>query len=222
MSSGIYEIRNTLNGHVYIGSAVDIDRRWKNHISDLRNNKHHSGHLQNAFNKYGRPAFVFSVVELCSPEILIEREQYYLDSQRPEYNISPTAGRPLGIKRSKETIQKMSKANTGKPGWWTGKTLYPETKKKLSEMLKGNTRHKGKKHSEETRQKISSSHKGVALSEEHRINIGKAIKGKTRSLESKQKTSNALKGRIISDEWRQKLSVSRKTWWQNKKKENAL
>lgn len=216
-SSGIYQICNITNGHIYIGSAVDIQRRWKNHISDLRNNKHHSGHLQNAFNKYGKPAFVFEIIELCDSEKLLEREQHYLDLLHPEYNISPTAGRPLGIKRSKETLLKMSIANTGKPGWWKGKTLYPETKKKLSERLKGNSRNKGKTHSSETRAKISSALSGRTLSDSHRLSIGTSLKGKTRSVTSCQKTSDSLKGRVISSEWRKKLSESRKAWWRNKK-----
>jgi len=53
MASGIYQIKNTLNGKFYVGSAVNIKQRWSTHISSLNKNNHHSGHLQNAWNKYG-------------------------------------------------------------------------------------------------------------------------------------------------------------------------
>lgn len=51
--SGIYEIRNTINGHCYIGSAVNIQKRWNNHKHELLNHKHHSIHLQNDWDRYG-------------------------------------------------------------------------------------------------------------------------------------------------------------------------
>jgi hypothetical protein len=53
MASGIYQIRNKANGHRYVGSSNNIQERWHKHISDLNRNKHHSRHLQNAWNKYG-------------------------------------------------------------------------------------------------------------------------------------------------------------------------
>jgi group I intron endonuclease len=45
-------------------------------------------------------------LEYCTPENTIEREQYYLTSLKPEYNILKVAGSPLGFKHSKETIAK--------------------------------------------------------------------------------------------------------------------
>ena len=64
--SGIYKILNIINNKIYIGSAVNIDRRWSEHKSLLTNNKHHSKYLQNSFNKYGTENFLFEVVEKFS------------------------------------------------------------------------------------------------------------------------------------------------------------
>lgn len=50
---GIYQILNVENGHCYIGSSENITKRWSQHKSVLRHNNHHSGYLQNAYNKYG-------------------------------------------------------------------------------------------------------------------------------------------------------------------------
>ena len=58
--SGIYKIVNTVNGKKYVGSAVDIKRRWQAHKLRLRKNNHHSPKLQNAWNKHGESSFTFS------------------------------------------------------------------------------------------------------------------------------------------------------------------
>lgn len=59
MSKGIYKIVNKLNGKFYLGSALDIEKRWSNHLSTLRNNKHPNSFLQNSWNKYGEENFNF-------------------------------------------------------------------------------------------------------------------------------------------------------------------
>lgn len=107
--SGIYQIRNTINGHVYIGSAVDTEGRFRLHKSSLSKNKHHSIHLQRAWNKYGASNFVFEILEEINiAEDLIVREQFYFDDRNPEYNICKTAGSCLGVKFSLESNLKKS------------------------------------------------------------------------------------------------------------------
>lgn len=39
MKTGIYKITNIDNNMGYIGQAIDIERRWRTHISKLRNNR---------------------------------------------------------------------------------------------------------------------------------------------------------------------------------------
>lgn len=90
--SGIYKITNKLNGSFYIGSARDIYRRWKQHKYGFKNNDHSNKKLLNDWKKYGSDIFIFSIVEECCAEKLLEREQYYLDNAKPNYNIVKTAG----------------------------------------------------------------------------------------------------------------------------------
>ena len=163
---GIYQILNKINGNRYVGSAMCFKKRKAVHLSQLRRNKHHNRHLQNAWNLYGEKAFAFEILEyVIDPEQLIEREQYYLDTLKPEYNLSPTAGSNLGIVLSKATRQKMSEAHKGNKRC-VGRRLSEETKRKISERLRGQTPwNKGLKmgpHTEETKQKISAAlKKGV-------------------------------------------------------------
>ena len=115
-TSGVYMIKNILNNKYYIGSSLNIRRRLQCHSSRLNRSTHNNLHLQSAFNKYGRKAFVFSILETCEPIIdtLTFLEQKYLDL-KPEYNISPTAYSNCGYRHSLNSRKKMSKSRTGKP-----------------------------------------------------------------------------------------------------------
>ena len=109
---GIYRILNKTNDKLYIGSTAEsFRRRFNLHKHQLRNNKHKNSHLQHAWNKYGEDNFEFLIIEICDyKEIVLEREQYYIDSIDFEnlYNINPFA--TGGIQFSDETLQK--RANT--------------------------------------------------------------------------------------------------------------
>ena len=79
MNSGIYQIRNKVNGKVYIGQAQDIDARWRQHRNELNRGVHHNKYLQNAWEKYGSELFEWSVIEQCSIDQLNQREIYWIE-----------------------------------------------------------------------------------------------------------------------------------------------
>jgi group I intron endonuclease len=108
MNIGVYKIINKINKKFYIGSTstMGFDKRWKKHILDLNKNKHHSFYLQKSWNKYGPNNFSFEIIEECIPEKCIIREQYYLDSLKPEYNICQIAGSTFGIKYKLKKIRR--------------------------------------------------------------------------------------------------------------------
>jgi len=115
MAGGIYQIDNRINGKCYIGSTVNIERRWADHLRLLRRGQHENQHLQYAFDKYGEGAFDFCILEgVHDSSQLAKREQSYLDRLKPEYNICPTAGNCLGRPCSAETRRKLSLAAQGK------------------------------------------------------------------------------------------------------------
>ena len=75
---GIYEIRNSANDKVYVGSAKDIFKRWHRHINALNNGNHFNEHLQNAWKKYGKDCFSFSIIEVCSFKELAKLEDKWI------------------------------------------------------------------------------------------------------------------------------------------------
>lgn len=109
MTVGVYIIENTLNGNFYIGSSeISIENRWKDHLNDLRGNRHHSQRLQNSFNKHGESNFQMRILAECAVEEAIRKEQFFMDTWEPEFNMNPTAGNCSGRKFTEETKQKMS------------------------------------------------------------------------------------------------------------------
>ena len=67
---GVYKIINLKTKDLYIGSSIQIEKRFLRHKKDLRNNKHHSIILQRAWNKYKEENFKFEIIEECLEENL--------------------------------------------------------------------------------------------------------------------------------------------------------
>ena len=131
MKTGVYLIKNKVNNKFYIGStAKSIDRRFYTHLNSLRKNEHHSEYLQKSWNKYGEDSFIFIILECCDPKDCISREQYYMNTLLPEYNICPTAGSVLGAKfNSSEEVKIGQRARAKKLGLsHKGKILSKEMK----------------------------------------------------------------------------------------------
>ena len=114
---GIYSIRNSKNGHIYVGSSSHLERRIKAHKRLLHRGKHHSIRLQRAWNLYGADVFLFEILEIVTDiELLLSKEQQYIDGLgafgENGFNMLPKAGSTRGFVRppiSEETREKMSK-----------------------------------------------------------------------------------------------------------------
>lgn len=99
--TGIYRWVHLESGKSYIGSSAKLNVRFKqyfnyNHISYPRRNMV----IYKSLLKYGYGGFRLEILEYCSPELLLEREQFYFDLLNPEYNILKVAGSPLGYRHS--------------------------------------------------------------------------------------------------------------------------
>jgi group I intron endonuclease len=181
----IYQIKHKQTGKIYIGSTVNYRYRRVGHFSATSQ----CPKLQRAVQKYGKDSFEETILEYCNKELLIEREQYWLDTLLPfgknGYNIAKNAISPT-----------------------YGKKLSLKTRKKISDALKGNKYALGHKRSLETRAKISAANKGRIRTEIHRQRLREARKGFKHTEETKLKMSLAHKGKKISEEQKQKLRIA--------------
>lgn len=123
---GVYQIRNTANGKVYIGSTVaGFTKRWGIHRVYLQQQKHHCKHLQAAWNKYGESVFTFEVLEAVDDlSMAVPCEQAWIDSCRDRgmalYNSNPNAGSARGKKHTAVARANMSaaqRAASSRPEW---------------------------------------------------------------------------------------------------------
>lgn len=169
VKSGIYKITSP-SGKVYIGSASNFAKRKERHLYLLRSGRHHNAGLQAAFAKYGEARLVFELIETCSTDALIEREQAYIDAHPREkiYNACLTAGNRTGVRHSSEARAKMSAFHTGR-----AKTA-------------------------EHKAKIGAAHKGKTLSDAHREHLRQLRTGTKASVSTSAKLSAQRAGKMRS------------------------
>jgi group I intron endonuclease len=135
--TGIYMWTSKKYGKSYIGSAIDLSKRFGNYFSlSYLETKKSNSVIYKALLKYSYSNFTLEIMEYCDKNSLISREQYYIDSLKPEYNICKIAGSSLGFKHSEETKIKMSFNNTGISNPRFGKRHTPESREKISNSLK--------------------------------------------------------------------------------------
>lgn len=180
--SGIYAITNTVNGKRYIGSAVDVARRWRAHKYRLNRGDHHSIKLQNSWSKHGQEAFLFEVVEVVGDmDTLIAREQDWINESDSAgsrgYNICATAGSRLGVPHSDQARAKIART-------W-----------------------KGKKHSAESIARMCVAQKGKVVSAATSAKIAAAAKGRVPTPDALRKRAESSKISKGTPEARAKVSM---------------
>lgn len=198
----LYRIINLLNGKIYIGQTNDGKYRWRQHRYFAKNPERTGQYIHHAMAKHGIENFIYELIATCRTQedanevesLLIT--QYNTRDKGFGYNL--TARRAYGG-HSEETKAKISAGNKGKQRSEETKSLIAENTKK--QMESGNHPRLGKKHSEESRQKMVESSKG-------QVAWNKGLTG-CFSEETKQKMSEAKLGKKASEETKHKMSVAR-------------
>ena len=104
---GVYRLYFKGTDNFYIGSTTEsFKQRYRRHIHDLKLNKHCNSILQNAYKKYGIP--LIEILDICNKELCLEKEQFYIDTLNPKYNIAKKAGNTLGVRMKPEILEKKS------------------------------------------------------------------------------------------------------------------
>lgn len=173
---GVYEIRNVINGHTYIGQSFNLGKRWALHKNNLKSSKAHNAHLQNAWNKYGAEAFTFTPLAIFNPpptkRELTDMEQDYVDFFVPEYNIcKECVDSSKGVKVTAETRRKMSaaaKARDPKTRKGGSKPHTAEFREALSARMMGERFALGRKHTADELTKMSLAHRAHYSKPENR------------------------------------------------------
>ena len=162
---GVYQILNLVNGKFYIGSSVNIQRRFSTHRTLLRLGEHPNKYLQNAWNKYGENSFRFIILEEVKDlSLLRDRETYYLQSTNCTnhnigYNLLNDANIGLGVKASEEVRQKISEACTGSLNGNYGRKHTAEEKRRMRDNRWGKDYVKKEVNRRVSPERLAESHK---------------------------------------------------------------
>jgi group I intron endonuclease len=213
----IYKATNIVNGKSYIGFAVDLEKRKKEHKrkSEFMNKQY----FHNSIAKYGFENFVW---EILKEDASLDDEKYFIEEHKTfwktgkGYNLTKGGEGKLGYVVSEKTRSKMSASHKNRQLTENQLRVLRENAKIMKE----------KGHTEETKRKISNSHKGKKKTESHRKNISlnHASKKETgayyQSEEYKEKMRKSLTGRKRTEEQKQNYKeAALRRWAKNKSKE---
>lgn len=158
---GVYQIKNLVNGNIYVGSSKDIIRRWKEHFREIKLKKHGNKYFQRSVLKYGYDSFECSVLIETDEEHRIENEQKTVDllsktnrlynivldvTKLPKYNNNKWRSDPVRIKIASERM-------SGSRNPMYGYRYTPEQKVLCHDRAAGeNNGNFGRKHTEKEKE----------------------------------------------------------------------
>lgn len=190
----IYIIENLINGKVYVGkTSKSVEKRWNDHLKKAKAKENRR--LYDSINKYGSENFKIAELDSADDEEKInEMESWYIHifrSYNKEYGYNMTFGGDGG-----NTISGFSE----------------ERRKEYSEKL--SMIRKGFKHSLESKIKMSENSKGKKLTEESRNKISNTLRKKIEEKLFIPDTSGLKKGQDFgfkhTKKSKEKMSLSRK------------
>ena len=194
----IYLITNIENTKKYVGiTKFSLNERFSQHIK-------RGFLLTEAIQKYGCQNFSIDLIEeVESAERAYELEQYYIREYNTKvpngYNLTDGGDGIFGWKATeeyrKECSDRVRQLHKQKKVGMYGKKHSEDTKKKMSDSLKGNKNCLGRKLSEDSKQKIREKHLGKTLSEETRQKISENhhdISGKNNPMYGKKHSPETI------------------------------
>lgn len=200
---GIYGVIHRDSGRVYVGQSRDIASRRRKHRLAVKENS--QSHFHCALRKYGEDAFDFEILEECAPEVLTEREHFYIrlmDAVKNGLNLAATPSKSrFGVKASDETRAKISAKLSGRKlsDEHRNKISKRQIGTRMSDEAKAKLRDRwiGTKRKSEDCRKISEGQTGRVWSEESRVKLGNSHRGKSISKWHAQRVAEANSKAVV-------------------------
>ena len=172
MEMVIYKYKNNINGKIYIGQTCNFTKRKKQHLRSSVN-IYDDFLIHKAIRKYGIENFSIDVLEYCdSKESLNDREMFYIELYKSfvkenGYNLTMGGNGTLGRRHTKEFIENLRNKMIGNE-YTKGRKLSDEHKEKLSKAILGKKcPDRGRKKTEEEKIRMSEKMKLRILTKEH-------------------------------------------------------
>ena len=209
--SGIYCAIHRDSLMCYVGSSVNIHRRRIEHLHASKTKCLTNFHR--ALREFGADSFDFELLEICSKENMLEREEFWIKflgaASLDGFNTSKTPTATYNRQVSEVSRKRHSAGNRGKKRTPERieqmRQIHLGTKHSAEHIEKIRAKMKVRVFTEEHRARLSASQKGRTFSEETREKMRQAALGRKLSKGHKVKIAESLKGHVVSEETREKL-----------------
>lgn len=206
---GIYAIIVDNYRYMYIGQSKNIEKRISNHLFLLKKEKHYNVKMQNIYNKYGKSAFEFVIIEKCKHDKLNEREQYYIFEygtfclENPSFGLNLTVGGE-GRKKTNQSEEEKEKRKTSRKNFITAnpefyKEVIGAKIKEKYEDEKLRKRNSDKMKSLHKNQEYHNHYLGIRQSDEWRKRMSEKHIGNKQNEQSKKKISEKLSRKVLCE-----------------------
>lgn len=134
-TAGIYKITTVHNGNFYIGSALSLKKRMKDHRNELKNDDSHVDYMQNVYNVYGDSDFKVEflrvydkIFQLNSEEHkeLLQEEEYFIQTLNPRYNTIKTPTSQLNNPATSKKVYQYTLEGDFVKEWNSGREVLRE------------------------------------------------------------------------------------------------
>ncbi|CCO27482.1 GIY-YIG endonuclease (mitochondrion) [Rhizoctonia solani AG-1 IB] len=159
--SGVYCWVNLITGKYYIGSAVDLSNRVNDYYQESYYESRSNTIIVRSILKYGLSNFALVILEFTDKDNLLSREDHFILTLKPEYNILQNAKNSMGYKHTPESIEKIRESSSGRTHSLEARQLMSVaakarmTEAAIEKMSGAGNPFYGKTHSEETKAKLS-------------------------------------------------------------------
>lgn len=155
--TGVYFIIHNESGCYYFGSSRDIHRRYGEHLSDLRNNNHGNHDLQKRYNSDQNLTFGYREVDTFMESVSLETEL-----------IKGHRSNELMLNKVTNSIVMTEEHRVNIAISLTGKRMDDKTRMAVGNAARGNKYWVGRKHRQETKDKLREIHKGNSYATGHK------------------------------------------------------
>ncbi|MFC4462995.1 GIY-YIG nuclease family protein [Pseudonocardia nematodicida] len=102
----MYMLTNKVTKKKYIGKSENLFSRLNNYFSEGNLKSNLPSRINKAILKFGHSNFSLTILEICDKSVLSSREQFYIDTLKPQLNIRKAVAKTFKSKSAENKTEK--------------------------------------------------------------------------------------------------------------------